>query len=151
VSAFATPLNQLKMKPIFKDSKNTVYFSPDWVSKIKGKILIEATVLFDFNTASNHSKFEGNQPYISSETRNVINCKDKSIAFRGERTYENKMAAGKELNYGERRFSVIEFNKLSELEQVTDFSIMEIDNSYKEIIKSACAKSQQLLLLIQLC
>lgn len=54
----AAPLNQLKMIPIYKDSSHYVYFSPDWVSKIK-KHDYEVTVLFDFNSKDNHSEFEG--------------------------------------------------------------------------------------------
>lgn len=75
---------------------------------------------------------------MSSETRYVVNCKSKSIAFRGDKTYDQHMAGGKELDNHERRFSVIEFSSMSELDQITDFSIYEIDNSYKKIINNAC-------------
>jgi hypothetical protein len=136
----AAPLNQLKMIPIYKDSSHYVYFSPDWVSKIK-KHDYEVTVLFDFNSKDNHSGFEGNIPYMSSETRYVIDCKSKSIAFGGDQTYEEHMAGGKELDNHERRISTIEFLPMSLLDQTSDLSVMDIDKSYKEIINNTCKRT----------
>lgn len=138
VYTFAAPMNQIKIKPIYKDANHTVYLSKDWIVKTKLKNLKEVTVLFDYDFKKNHSGFEGNMPYLSSETRYVINCKNKSIAFRGDKTYSAKMASGNELDYHERRFDVIEFLNADDLDNVTDFTSIEVDNSYKQIIQSTC-------------
>jgi len=139
IPATAAPLNQLMLKAIYKNATHDVYFSPDWLKKLKGeKYLFEITVLLDYNSKDRHIPFEGNQPYQPSETSYIVNCKNKTIAFSSDTTYDGHMASGKQLDEHARPWRALEYIGISDLNAETDSTGSEIDSSYKEIISLAC-------------
>ena len=138
--SWAAPLNQLNILPIFKDSQHTVYSSHNWIAPTKIANKFKATFLFDYFISADHARFEGDEIQQSREVTYIMACKLSEIAYKGEVAYSGQLASQRTVNFHDRRTSILEYWKSSELDLVVDFSQNEIDNSYKQMFQAVCAK-----------
>jgi hypothetical protein len=127
-AVYAVSLNQSDMHLIFKDAEHSVYLSPRWIDDAGG-----VTVLLDYRVLANHSEFEGNEPYYSSETRYVIDCENNSIAFKSDDKYQGHNASGKQLNV--RTSTVGPDHNAVELHE-----FMDMNKETRSIFKNACQR-----------